>query len=308
MGKNRKKLIANIFILIGLIIIEIPMIMISSNQIFRDSSYRKYESKYKNINLDKQNEEITAYQEKLSKNTKSETVDPFLKGDFNTVTPIDLTDTDGIFAYIAIPKIELKLPIYLGASDANLENGAAHVYGTSLPVGGVKTRSVIAGHYSRYNDKLFRNINLLKEGDMIYIKRVDKILIYKVSDIEVIGKGEPDKLLPRDDSDTLTLITCIPPVPYNERLLVNAKRVGAEKEFTGSLTDISGIKEISNYKDNNEELKIDPVKTDSAVIRENLIIYSITILIFILIILVIRNTISKIKNKNIVNCNFKLNT
>ena len=53
---------------------------------------------------------------------------------------------DEIFAVISIPKIELEMPIYLGATADHLSLGAAHLSQTSLPVGGTNTNCVIAGH------------------------------------------------------------------------------------------------------------------------------------------------------------------
>ena len=53
---------------------------------------------------------------------------------------------DEIFAVLSIPKIELEMPIYLGATNDHLSLGAAHLSQTSLPVGGSNTNCVIAGH------------------------------------------------------------------------------------------------------------------------------------------------------------------
>lgn len=47
---------------------------------------------------------------------------------------------------IKVPKQSINLPIYHGTSEEALASGAGHLYGTSLPVGGKSTHSVITGH------------------------------------------------------------------------------------------------------------------------------------------------------------------
>ena len=68
---------------------------------------------------------------------------------------------DEIFGVLSIPAIDLEMPIYLGATEQHMADGAAHLSQTSLPIGGMDTNCVIAGHrgysgasYFRYLDKL----------------------------------------------------------------------------------------------------------------------------------------------------------
>lgn len=72
---------------------------------------------------------------------------------------------DEVFAVISIPKLELEMPIYLGASAANLALGAAHMSQTSLPIGGENTNSVIAGHRGWKGGAYFRELPSLQAGD-----------------------------------------------------------------------------------------------------------------------------------------------
>ena len=66
-----------------------------------------------------------------------------------------------IFAVISIPILELEMPIYLGATYQHMADGAALLSQTSIPMGGINTNAVIAGHrgwggasYFRYIDKV----------------------------------------------------------------------------------------------------------------------------------------------------------
>ena len=53
---------------------------------------------------------------------------------------------DGILCYLEIPSIEVFLPVFHGTSEHVLEQGAGHLFGSSLPVGGGGTHAVIAAH------------------------------------------------------------------------------------------------------------------------------------------------------------------
>ena len=47
---------------------------------------------------------------------------------------------------ITIPKIEVELPVYHGTEEKNLVKGVGHCEGSSLPVGGESTHTVLSGH------------------------------------------------------------------------------------------------------------------------------------------------------------------
>ena len=53
---------------------------------------------------------------------------------------------NGIMGYIEIPSIDVMLPIYHGTSEEVLQVAIGHIEGSSLPIGGESTHSVISGH------------------------------------------------------------------------------------------------------------------------------------------------------------------
>lgn len=57
-----------------------------------------------------------------------------------------LNTGNGVMGTIKVPKQSINLPFYHGTSEEALASGAGHLYGTSLPVGGKSTHSVITGH------------------------------------------------------------------------------------------------------------------------------------------------------------------
>ncbi len=112
------------------------------------------------------------------------------------------------FAVIRIPAIGLEMPVYLGATDEHLTLGAAHIGGTSLPVGGVNTNCVIAGHRGWKGGTFFRHLEDLKPGNTVYIDNLWETLTYTVQGSEIINPNQISKLLIRPEQDILTLFTC----------------------------------------------------------------------------------------------------
>lgn len=132
---------------------------------------------------------------------------------------------EGIFGYITIPKMDITLPVYLGATEGNLRKGAAHLSETSLPVGGVSTNAVIAAHRGAGTKAMFRNIEWLEDGDKVYIKNYQETLLYKVVETAVIVPTEIEKLQIQEGRDLVTLITCHPYRQSYQRYLVYCERV-----------------------------------------------------------------------------------
>ena len=115
---------------------------------------------------------------------------------------------DEVFAVISIPKIELEIPIYLGATDDHLSLGAAHLSQTSLPVGGSNTNCVIAGHRGWHNGKYFHDIVSLSKGDMVEITNMWETLHYRVVETKTIESYEVEKIKILPVRDMITLLTC----------------------------------------------------------------------------------------------------
>lgn len=105
----------------------------------------------------------------------------------------------GIMGTVLVPKIGVELPIRHGTSEPVLAVGAGHLYGTSLPVGGTDSHTVVTGHRGLVKSLMFTRLDELHDGDFMYIKVMDETLGYEVDRISVI---EPDdvsrlKIVPR---------------------------------------------------------------------------------------------------------------
>ena len=131
----------------------------------------------------------------------------------------------GIMGYVEIPKIQVNLPIYHGTSETVLEEGVGHLIGSSLPVGGEGTHSVLTGHSGVAGKKLFSDLDQLQVGDVFYIKVLGETLAYEVTEINTVLPHETELLELVHGEDLCTLITCTPFGVNSHRLLVRGTRV-----------------------------------------------------------------------------------
>lgn len=128
-----------------------------------------------------------------------------------TQPPVFLDGVDhDAFGFIEIPSMDVKLPLYLGASDSNMAKGAAVLGETSVPIGGINTNSVIAGHRGYRGAPFFREIEKLTIGGLVYITNPWETLTYEVKDIDIISPGDSDAVKIQNGRDMITLITCHP--------------------------------------------------------------------------------------------------
>lgn len=230
MKKKVVKIILIIGFIGGLVISLYPLVSnmyARRNQINVISSYQS--------EIDNSNEEKIA-QEKdlaLTYNRKlNQTVilsDPF---DPNAISMADeqyyeilnFAD-DGVMGYIKIPRIDVNLPIYHGTDSNHMLKGVGHLVGTSFPIGGIDSHSVLSAHSGLSSADLFTNLIDLENGDLFYVYILDEILAYEVDNIKVVEPTETDDLRIVKGEDYVTLVTCTPFGINSHRLLVRGHRV-----------------------------------------------------------------------------------
>ena len=117
---------------------------------------------------------------------------------------------DEVFGVISIPAMELEMPIYLGATEQHMANGAAHLSQTSLPIGGENTNCVIAGHRGYNGASYFRYIDKLNVGDLVSVTNLWETLTYRVCEIKIIDPHDVTEILIQPERELLTLLTCHP--------------------------------------------------------------------------------------------------
>ena len=131
----------------------------------------------------------------------------------------------GIMGTVLVPKIGVELPIRHGTSEPVLAVGAGHLYGTSLPVRGTGSHTVVTGHRGLVKSLMFTRLDELHDGDFMYIKVMDETLGYEVDRISVIEPDDVSRLKIVPGEDRLTLMTCTPYGINTHRLLVSGHRV-----------------------------------------------------------------------------------
>jgi len=142
----------------------------------------------------------------------------------------------GIMGYIVIPEIDCHLPIYHGTSEGVLQTGVGHLEGTSLPVGGAGTHSVLSGHRGLPSARLFTDLDQITEGDLFLICVLDEVLTYEVDQILVVLPEETEALAILPGEDLCTLVTCTPYGVNSHRMLVRGRRVDTVTEETERIT------------------------------------------------------------------------
>ena len=160
-----------------------------------------------------------------------------------------LPGTGGVMCVVDIPSIGICLPVGHGTSDEVLDVMAGHVYGTSLPIGGISTNCVIAAHSGSTSARLFTDLGKITPGDKIFVHVLSRTLTYRVlsdQDISVVlpydGKTEhadsADYDAPyfriKSGEDILTLYTCTPVGINSHRLIVSAHRSETDQDVYAS--------------------------------------------------------------------------
>ena len=138
---------------------------------------------------------------------------------------VDLIDVGESLGYITIPKIDVNLPIYEGTSDDVLLKGVGHLEGSSYPLGGENTHSVLTGHRGLAEAVLFTDLDKLQEDDKFYLHIMDEVLAYQVDQVKVVLPEETDDLTIVQGQDYCTLVTCTPYAINTHRMLVRGTRV-----------------------------------------------------------------------------------
>ena len=179
---------------------------------------------------------------------------------------------NGVMGIVDIPVIDTRLPVYHGTSEGVLQVAVGHLEGSSLPVGGESTHTIITSHTGLPSAKLFTRVDQLKIGDIFFIRVLGDNLAYKVDQINTVLPDNYEFLQIEMGQDLATLITCTPYGVNTHRLLVRGLRI-----------------------DYNEKLEPIVVAKDSNMVW--ILSAVIVFLVLIIIVLIKRNRKLKIKNK-----------
>ena len=142
---------------------------------------------------------------------------------------LDISGT-GMMGYLSIPKINEELPVYHGTSDAVLSIAAGHFQGSSLPIGGPSTHSVVSAHRGLPTALLFTHLDRMEPGDTFTFTILDKVLTYEVDQIRIVEPDDITLIRIEEGKDYCTLLTCTPYGINTQRLLVRAHQIDASQK------------------------------------------------------------------------------
>ncbi len=147
-------------------------------------------------------------------------------------------DGSGVMGYLVIGKINMKLAVYHGTDPAVLQVGVGHLQGSSLPIGGESTHTVITAHTGLPSAEYFTDIDQLNMGDTFELHVFGKVLTYQVDQILTVLPEDVDALSIIPGGDYATLVTCTPYGVNTHRLLVRGTRVeNAQTQTDAAETD-----------------------------------------------------------------------
>ena len=110
---------------------------------------------------------------------------------------------DAPLAILSIEKLDLKVPVYNGTDEINLNRGAGRIKGTA--------RVDSAGNLgiAAHRDGFFRVLKDIELGDSIDMLTHKGKTEFVVSSITIVDPADISVLAPTDDK-TITLVTCYP--------------------------------------------------------------------------------------------------
>ena len=265
MRRHKTVIFLTLGFLVGICILLYPAFSDYWNSKTQSRAITDYESVLENL----EPEDYTAIFDKAHAYNKAlyETAFPLtdhskVPGYYDTLR---VTDNDMI-GYLKIDRIGVELPIYHGTSESVLGKGVGHLEGSSLPVGGENTHSVMSAHRGLPSSKLFTDLDRVEKGDTFQIVILDQVLTYQVDFIKVIEPTDISDLQIIEGGDYCTLFTCTPYGINTHRLLVRGVR-------------IETIKEKPVIYVSNEAFRIEPLLVTPAVAAPMLLVLLIHLLV-----------------------------
>lgn len=209
--KLKEKIKFGLIFLVGLLIFSYPMISQKFYEIKADEEIIEFVKQTKEINeeeINKRMELARAYNETLDPSRLS---DPYSKKEEEArAYYAHMLEVNEMIGHVEIPRINQDLPVYAGTSETVLQKGCGHLEGTSLPVGGKSTHTVITAHRGLPEAVLFRYLDQLVEGDIFYFHNIQGTLAYRVDQIMVVEPTNFEPVLVQEGKDYATLLTCTP--------------------------------------------------------------------------------------------------
>ena len=142
---------------------------------------------------------------------------------------LDVSGT-GMMGYLSVPKINQELPVYHGTSESVLAVAVGHFEGTSLPVGGETTHSVVSAHRGLPSAVLFTHLDRMEIGDTFSFTILDRTILYEVDQIRIVEPDDLSLIGIQQGREYCTLLTCTPYGINTQRLLVRGHQIDTSQQ------------------------------------------------------------------------------
>lgn len=251
-------IVMGLILIIGVSVLAYPFIQNQLNDYLDQkiiTSYQKKATKENDQRLEELKQEMEKKNQELAKKKSNPGLSSFNKAveeQENQKRKEQVKKNDyyvkHTIAVLTIPKIKANLPVFDKTTELFLQKGASLLEGSSYPVGGKSTHSVISAHRGLPQARLFTDLPKMKKGDKFFVTVNKEKHAYKVIDIRVIKPDNTEPLKIQPDKDLMTLLTCTPYMVNSHRLLVTGTRIPYEaNKDEQALTKVTKWKNISRY-------------------------------------------------------------
>lgn len=225
--KQSRRLLFRLFLLIciavGLLIALYPFYVDSLNSLMDQKRMEQVQKRTAAEN-EAQRKKMEEQNQRLTDQGFNPGADPFDEQNRNESTTSSQLE-EWLIGSVNIPKIQISISLYDRFNGMILENGAGVLQGTSFPLGGNSTHSVISAHSGLPNRRLFTELNRLEHGDTFILTVLGEKLAYQVENIQVVLPDDTSVLTIEEGKDLVTLLTCTPYMINTHRLLVTGHRI-----------------------------------------------------------------------------------
>lgn len=280
MKKHLSTIILILIFFVGLSLLLYPTVSDYWNSFHQSKAIAGYVETIANIDDAKYQKilsDVKEYNEKLASHSSHWRLSEKEEKEYNNM--LNISDM-GIIGYIEIPKINCSLPIYHGTDENVLQIAVGHIAGSSLPIGGESTHSVLSGHRGLPSAKLFTNLDKLENGDLFMLRVMNETLTYEVDRTLIVEPDDFSALSIEDGQDLCTLITCTPYGVNTHRLLVRGHRV-------------DNVKQTSNVLVTADAIQIEPV------LVAPIVVVPIVMVLFVIVLLSRRKPVKVVSIGNI---------
>ena len=231
-------------IVAGVVLLSYPSVADYWNSFHQSQAIMDYQEKVTTLDTSQYQKMIAdaeVYNAEMAKTGINWHMNKEERSRYNSLLSIDNT---GNMGYVSIPKIKVTLPIYHGTTEEVLQTSIGHLEGTSLPIGGSGTHSVLSGHRGLPSARLFSDLDKLRVGDRWTVHILNETYTYEVDQIRVVLPQDLSNIQIEAGKDYQTLLTCTPYGVNTHRLLVRGHRVANEDGDALVLADAIQIEPI----------------------------------------------------------------